>query len=72
MSRRVRRAGGLDPETAERVDIVLRAMRRDGVIDRSDARRGARAKPRPAAARHAAEPPPVRESDACTTSPGRR
>jgi hypothetical protein len=33
MSRRVRRAGGLDPDSAARVDIVLRAMRRDGVID---------------------------------------
>ncbi|HEY0479694.1 MAG TPA: biosynthetic peptidoglycan transglycosylase, partial [Kofleriaceae bacterium] len=33
MSRRVRRAGGLDPDSAARVDVVLRAMRRDGVID---------------------------------------
>jgi len=33
MSRRVRRAGGLDPVTTERVLIVLGAMRRDGVID---------------------------------------
>jgi hypothetical protein len=33
MSRRVRRAGGVDPETAERVAVVLAAMRRDGVID---------------------------------------
>ncbi|MBS1122853.1 MAG: glycosyl transferase family 51 [Deltaproteobacteria bacterium] len=32
MSRRVRHAGGLDPETAERVTIVLRAMLRDGAI----------------------------------------
>jgi hypothetical protein len=32
MSRRVRRAGGLDPESAARVDLVLRAMRRDGVL----------------------------------------
>ena len=32
MSRRVRKAGGLDPDSAERVAIVLRAMRRDGVI----------------------------------------
>ncbi|MEO8702553.1 MAG: biosynthetic peptidoglycan transglycosylase [Kofleriaceae bacterium] len=32
MSRRVRRAGGLDPDSAERVSIVLRAMRRDGAI----------------------------------------
>jgi len=32
MSRRVRRAGGLDPDSADRVSIVLRAMRRDGAI----------------------------------------
>jgi membrane peptidoglycan carboxypeptidase len=32
MSRRVRRAGGLDPDSAARVDVVLRAMRRDGVL----------------------------------------
>jgi hypothetical protein len=32
MSRRIRRAGGLDPDSAERVAVVLRAMRRDGVI----------------------------------------
>jgi hypothetical protein len=34
MSRRVRRTGGLDPDSAARVDGVLRAMRRDGVLDR--------------------------------------
>ena len=33
MSRRVRRAGGLDADSATRVDVILRAMRRDGVID---------------------------------------
>jgi membrane peptidoglycan carboxypeptidase len=33
MSRRVRRAGGLDPESAARVDVVLRAMRVGGAID---------------------------------------
>lgn len=33
MSRRVRRAGGLDPDSATRVDVILRAMRRDGVLD---------------------------------------
>jgi len=32
MSRRIRKAGGLDPDSAERVAVVLRAMRRDGVI----------------------------------------
>ena len=32
MSRRIRRTGGLDPQSAERVAVVLRAMRRDGVI----------------------------------------
>ena len=32
-SRRVRRHGGLDPDSAERVATVLRAMKRDGVID---------------------------------------
>ncbi len=34
MSKRLFAAGGLDPESADRVDIVLRAMKRDGVIDR--------------------------------------
>jgi hypothetical protein len=33
MSRRVRRAGALDADSAARVDVVLRAMRRDGLID---------------------------------------
>jgi len=33
MSRRVRRAGGLDTDSALRVDVVLRAMRRDGALD---------------------------------------
>jgi hypothetical protein len=33
MGRRVRRAGGLDPDSAARVEVVLRAMRRDGVLD---------------------------------------
>lgn len=33
MSRRVRRAGALDEESAERVAVVLRAMKRDRVID---------------------------------------
>ncbi|HEX4420335.1 MAG TPA: transglycosylase domain-containing protein [Kofleriaceae bacterium] len=33
MSRRVRRAGGLDADSAARLDVVLRAMRRDGRID---------------------------------------
>jgi membrane peptidoglycan carboxypeptidase len=33
MSKRVRRAGGVDPETNERILIILAAMRRDGVID---------------------------------------
>ncbi|MDQ3370616.1 MAG: transglycosylase domain-containing protein, partial [Myxococcota bacterium] len=32
MSRRIRKAGGLDPMSAERLATVLRAMRRDGVI----------------------------------------
>ncbi len=32
MSRRVRKHGGLDPSSAERVAVVLRAMKRDGVI----------------------------------------
>lgn len=34
MSRRVRHAGGLDAESSLRVDVILRAMRRDGVIDK--------------------------------------
>ncbi|HUJ58042.1 MAG TPA: biosynthetic peptidoglycan transglycosylase [Kofleriaceae bacterium] len=33
MSRRVRHAGGLDPDSAARVDIVLHAMRKADVID---------------------------------------
>jgi membrane peptidoglycan carboxypeptidase len=33
MSRRVRRAGGLDAESAARVDVVLYAMRSGGAID---------------------------------------
>jgi hypothetical protein len=33
MSRRVRHAGGLDSDSASRVDVILRAMHRDGVID---------------------------------------
>jgi hypothetical protein len=36
MSRRVRHAGGLDPDSAARVDTVLRAMRRDGVISKDE------------------------------------
>lgn len=36
MSRRVREAGGLDPESAARVDGVLRAMKRDGVISQHE------------------------------------
>jgi hypothetical protein len=36
MSRRVRHAGGLDPESAARVDTVLRAMKRDGVISKEE------------------------------------
>ncbi|MBL9019788.1 MAG: transglycosylase domain-containing protein [Myxococcales bacterium] len=36
MSRRVRRAGGLDPQSAERVATILRAMYRDGVISTED------------------------------------
>src|SRR5690606_10340604 len=44
MSRRIRRAGGLDPESAARVDSVLRAMRRDGVITK-DEHAAAREKP---------------------------
>jgi len=33
MSRRVRRAGGLDADSSVRVDVVLRAMRIDGALD---------------------------------------
>ena len=36
MSRRVRRQGGLDADTAARVDIVLRAMNIDGMIDAAE------------------------------------
>jgi hypothetical protein len=32
MTRRVRQAGGVDPATAHRIDVILRAMRRDNVI----------------------------------------
>ena len=34
MTRRIQRTGGLDPESAQRVDVILRAMRRDGVIEK--------------------------------------
>ena len=34
MSHRVRHAGGLDTDSAARVDIILRAMYRDGVLDK--------------------------------------
>ena len=33
MSRRIRKGGGLDADSAERVATILRAMKRDGVID---------------------------------------
>jgi hypothetical protein len=33
MSKRVRKAGGVDPDTNERVMIILAAMRRDGILD---------------------------------------
>jgi len=36
MSRRVRRHGGLDPDSAARVDLIMRAMARDGIISRDD------------------------------------
>jgi len=36
MSRRVRHAGGLDADSAARVETVLRAMRRDGVISKEE------------------------------------
>jgi hypothetical protein len=36
MSHRVRHAGGLDPESAARVDVILRAMRMGGVIDNAE------------------------------------
>jgi membrane peptidoglycan carboxypeptidase len=36
MSRRVRRAGGLDPDSAARVDVVLRAMHAAGAIDAAE------------------------------------
>jgi membrane peptidoglycan carboxypeptidase len=32
MARRIRKFGALDPDSAARVDIILRAMFRDGVI----------------------------------------
>ncbi len=44
MSRRIRKAGALDPDTAERVGVVLWAMRRDGAID-EDTYLGARNAP---------------------------
>ena len=43
MSRRIARHRGLDPETAERVAVTLRAMRRAGVIDPATARAAASA-----------------------------
>jgi hypothetical protein len=44
MSRHVRHAGGLDPESAARIDLILHAMRTGGVIDADDLDR-ARAAP---------------------------
>lgn len=44
MARRIRRAGELDPESAERVAVILRAMRRDGVISK-DAHADAKSAP---------------------------
>jgi membrane peptidoglycan carboxypeptidase len=44
MTRRIRRAGTLDADSAARVDIILRAMRRDGVIS-TDEFNAARAQP---------------------------
>lgn len=41
ISARLLRHHGLDPETAERVAVILRAMRRAGVIDADTARRAA-------------------------------
>ena len=35
MSRRIRHAGGIDAESAVRVDVILHAMLRDGAIDRT-------------------------------------
>jgi hypothetical protein len=35
MSRRVRHAGGLDGESAARVDVILRAMVHNGVLSHS-------------------------------------
>jgi membrane peptidoglycan carboxypeptidase len=35
MGRRVRHAAGLDADSAARVDVILRAMFRDGWIDRT-------------------------------------
>lgn len=34
MARRIRKFGGLDPDSAARVDIILRAMFRDGVLSK--------------------------------------
>ncbi len=39
MSRRIREAGGLDEQSAERVAVILRVMRRDKVISRSEYRK---------------------------------
>jgi len=39
ISARIRRAGGIDPETQQRVRVVLRHMRHDGVIDETTYRR---------------------------------
>jgi len=36
MGRRIRRAGRLDPQSADRVDIILRAMYRDGVMGKEE------------------------------------
>ena len=44
MSRRVRQAGGVDPESAARIETILRAMRRDGALNKQELD-DARAKP---------------------------
>jgi hypothetical protein len=36
MSYRVRHAGGLDPESASRVDVILRAMRKHGALSKDE------------------------------------
>jgi hypothetical protein len=62
MSRRIAATGGLDPASRQRVEVILRAMKRGGLITESehDQARTTALELRPAVLRVAATPPPAR------------